>query len=105
MKTILFAFFGVFVVLCFTSCAQQPMAQTSQPAKCDLVQVAVITTEVGSQAKQVLQRAGVQCIIEAGSGEYAYFSGVWLSKSVKHQAISLLRTDPVIDKSMLFDFP
>ena len=101
MKTVLFPFLGFYVILCLTSCAQQRMAQTSEPNQGDVIQAAVITSRVGDQAKQVLQQAGIQCIIEAGSGDGAGMSGVWVSQSAEHQAISVLQADPVIDKSML----
>ena len=104
MKALRLAVLGFVVALCLASCAQQHMAQILQPNKDGCVQVAVIATEVGHQAELVLQRAGVQCIVEAGSGEAAYFSGVWVSKSAKHRAITLLRADPVVDKSMPFVF-
>jgi hypothetical protein len=79
--------------------------QTTKPDKSKLVQVAVITTEVGAQAEQTLQRAGIKCIIEAGSGDAAAFSGVWVSGSVRPRAISLLQADPVVQESMPFVFP
>jgi hypothetical protein len=91
--------------LCFTSCAQHRIARTTQPDKSRFVQVAVITTDVGGQAEQTLQRAGIKCIIEAGSEDAAAFSGVWVSGSLGPRAISLLQADPMVQKSMPFVFP
>jgi hypothetical protein len=103
-KPILNALLG-FVALFFASCAQHRIPQTTQPDKSTLVQVAVITTEVGDWAGQILQRAGIRCIIEAGSVDAAAFSGVWVSRSVKPRAISALQADPRVQKSMPFAFP
>ena len=102
-KTILTALFGV-VALCFASCAQHRSAQTTTPDHSKFVQVAVILTKVGDQARQVLQDSGIQCFIEAGSPDAAAFSGVWVSRSMKPRAISLLQADPVVEKSMPFVF-
>lgn len=102
-KTILTALFGV-VALCFASCAQHRVAQTITPDYGKFVQIAVIVTEVGDQARQVLQSAGIQCIIEAGAGDGAGFAGVWVSPSMRTRAISLLRADSVVQKSMPFVF-
>jgi hypothetical protein len=94
----------IFVALCFASCAQHRIAQTAQPDKSTFVQIAVITTEVGDRARQALQRAGIECLIEAGSNDASAFSGVWVSRGMTSRAISLLRAEPAVDKSMPFVF-
>ena len=75
------------------SCAYQPLPQASSPDYSKFVHVAAIDSKMADHVGKVLERAGIQCIIE---GSVAY--GVSVPPGTESRATSLLRADSVVQK-------
>ena len=82
-----------FLALLIVSCAHQPAVQAAIPDYSKFVHVAAIDPKMADHVGRVLQRAGIQSIIE---GSVAY--GVSVPLGSESRATSLLRTDSAARK-------
>ena len=89
IATVCLSLLALFVV----SCARRPAAQAATPDYSKFVHVAAIDPKMADHVGQVLERAGIQSIIE---GSVAY--GVSVPPGSESRAASLLRADSAARK-------
>ncbi len=75
------------------SCDRSPSSQAPPPDYDKFVAVAAIDPALANRVGQVLERAGIQCIIE---GSVVY--GVQVAPESESKAVSLLRADSAAEK-------
>jgi hypothetical protein len=93
MKRIIATVLLSLMTLGLGSCAHRPSPQAATPDYSKFVHVAVIDPKMAGHVGQVLERAGIQSIIEGSRGY-----GVSVPPDTEARAASLLRADSASQK-------